>query len=186
MDALFRQTTGVLTQLLRDLNEEMGSGEKEEGKREIRAIIRKIIREADRLDQMQRIATCGFEKVNREISEKIYQVAFVILKEAEHKEIVFAEAQQILADAQKELEPDSVEHIIEHGHVLSKYSKCPLLWTEDLPLPDTFPVFPADIMMQKSALRVSQRSAAKSERKEKKEKKQPESPMQSTGFTFEF
>lgn len=183
MDVLFRQAASVLTRLLRDLNEELEFGVKEEGKREVSEIMRKLIREAERLDLMQKIAACGFEKVNREISEKIYQVALVILKEAEHKEIVFAEAQKILADSQKELGPNSVEHIIEHGHVLSKYSKCPLLWTEDLPLPDTFPVFPTDIMMQKSALRVSQRTTGKAERKEKEP---PATPVKPNGFTFEF
>ncbi|EIJ88800.1 hypothetical protein NEPAR06_0699 [Nematocida parisii] len=106
---------------------------------------------AKKLDLIYNVAINGFEKENRRISEDIYKITTRLMEELEEKELLIKECKDMLSET-KEME---IEEILSYSRVLSKHTKCPLLWTEDMAL-DRLPAYPTDSLIQQSLLRIKQ------------------------------
>lgn len=103
---------------------------------------------ARRLDTIYLIAVKGFEYVNKKASDALHEVVETLIAELEEKELLIEEGEGIINTTEID-----IEEIMEYGKSLSLNSKCPLLWTEEMPL-DRLPAYPVDSLIQQSVLRM--------------------------------
>ncbi|KAI5189459.1 hypothetical protein NEMIN01_0522 [Nematocida minor] len=116
-------------------------------------LVQEIGDTARRLDIIYSVVINGFESENMKASAALYSITEELHKEMEDKEVLIEESKRIVGSTDIK-----VESIIEYAKTLSIHSKCPLLWTEDMPL-DRFPAYPTDSLIQQSILRDQEKTA---------------------------
>lgn len=193
MDQLFQRSSERLVELLGEINE-LGKNQEENTGEEARLrrkeLIRSLVKAAERVDTIYAVATEGFEKENRRVSEQIFQAAQAVFNDVEEKEVLLKEAREMIAEARPGEASIGLDDLLEYGARLARYSKCPLLWSEEIPLERSFPAFPTDGLIQQSVLGRGQ-TPKKEEKRRKKtdgvsEPAKLPPPAERAEFTFEF
>ncbi|KAI5172689.1 hypothetical protein NEFER03_1745 [Nematocida sp. LUAm3] len=175
MDILFERASEKLIECIKDLD----------NKEKRRETIKKMVEIAKELDLIYCLGTEGFQKENKEVSESLYTIEKKIFSEIEEKEVLLAEGKKILEEAEKN-EDVCIEDILEYSAMLSRYSKCPLLWTEENALKESFPAFPTEEIVQQSILRDQEKSNIPAPEAEESSPIKEEPSSQEKGFDFEF
>ncbi|KAI5191875.1 hypothetical protein NECID01_1680 [Nematocida sp. AWRm77] len=190
MDTIFQASTEKVIELLKELNSLSQSTSTEAASLQKRqSLVKQIVHEAQKLDRVYSVSTEGFEKENMQVSERIFHVSQAVFKEVEEKEVLLSEARAVAEDSALVLEHSPEEQILAYASMLAQYSKCPLLWTEELPLERSFPAYPTDSLIQQSVL--GQAHLPKKEERRKKKAEKPELPSQreevkEEEFAFDF
>jgi len=155
MDGIFEKGKIELLAHMAKLKEisEISANSPAETRREREKLIFKITSIAKKLDMIYRVVTEGFEKENKAVAGRVFDLSYKAFREIEEKEALLEEANRIRKETEMCLAKSPTGAILEYSSLLSKYSKCPVFWREDLPLENTFPAFPTDGIMQQSVLR---------------------------------
>ncbi|OAG30109.1 hypothetical protein NEDG_01692 [Nematocida displodere] len=199
MDALFRQCTEELLSALEELKTNTDKAaqmegstprteEKETERRQNLAkrqkLIERITRLSQKADLVYRVSVDGFEGENKELSHRLFAISKSVFDEVENKEVSLKEAEAIIKDKENLLS-GSLDQVLAYASKLAKYSKCPLLWTEGVPLEDTFPAFPTEAIIQHSILR-EQETPPPEQPKATSTPKAVPPPRQEKEFEFDF
>lgn len=166
MDGFFRDTRESLIKEVKCLCQITREGAQ---RKERENSIKRIVELAQEIDLVYRIARDGFKKENKRVSERLFSVTQRLFSEMEQKEALLESAKEIKSDGGDLIDRET---ILEYAERLSKYSKCPLLWTEGVPLEGRLPSFPTDDLLQQSILRAAPKEKKKKEKEKSSTKKE--------------
>ncbi|KAH9385374.1 uncharacterized protein NEMAJ01_0270 [Nematocida major] len=132
MDALFSQELALLVSALEE------------------ARLQDAEKAARKLDIIYKVSTDGFEPVNINLSKSLHEIMYSLLSETEEKELLIRECRETVENKNMH----NISEILKYSKNLAEV-KCPLLWSEDMPL-DRIPAYPTDSLVQHSLLRGKQ------------------------------